>query len=85
MAWDVDDLVDVRATAALPWQPGVVRMVEGNCYAVELDTPITADAWTGTTRKYGGSDLVGGPPNYVLVQDHVEKIVPDELIRSQGG
>ncbi len=85
MAFIVDDLVDVRASESMTWRPGVVRAVEGGCYKVELDTPISADVWSGVTRKYGGSDMVGTAATPVFVYEHCDEVIPDELIRPQGG
>ena len=89
----MDDRVDVRADKALAWRPGTVRHIPseehalcpGGCYAVELDAPVSSDAWSGTTRRYGGSDLVGGPTNNVFVFEQTEKLAADDHIRSEGG
>ena len=89
MAWVVGSLVDVRAAGTLPWREGTVRSVgdlrppHQECYGVELDIPVSADAWEDTTRRYGGSDLVGTALNLVYVHEHADKLVPDELIRSR--
>lgn len=90
MPWSVDDRVDVRAKAGMTWRPGTVRATtcaahEDNCYVVELDTPIPADDWSGMTRRYGGSENVGGPGREVHVWQHTEPLVPNELIRTEGG
>lgn len=91
MGWVVGDLVDIRASAALPWLPGTVRSVgelgapHQDCYGVELDTPVSANVWENTTRRYGGTDLVGTAERVIYVHDHVNKLAPDELIRNQGG
>ena len=53
--------------------------------AVVLDTEISANDWSGVTRRYGGSDLVGGASSPVMVYTQVESVVPDELIRPEGG
>jgi hypothetical protein len=83
------DLVDVRASASLAWLQGTVRSVQQgsaqDCYGVELDTPVTSDTWSGVTRRYGGSTLVGTAARMIYVHEHVEKLAPDELIRNQGG
>lgn len=91
MDFQVGERVDVRATKALLWNAGVVRTSGSQprcpdlCYGVELDTPITADVWSGVTRRYGGNLLVGTGSNYVFVPEHIAKIVPGDLIRPEGG
>ena len=79
----VDDDVDVRADDAHTWRAGTVTAVEDNRYEVTLDTPITADTWSGTTRKYGGSDTL----DTVFIFKSVESMTSTEgdLIRTQGG
>ena len=93
MPFLVNDRVDVRADKAHAWRPGAVRHVPSEdhpscpngCYAVELDTPVAADDWSGVTRRYGGSELVGGPANNVFVFAHTEKLAADDHIRTEGG
>jgi hypothetical protein len=78
--YPVGTRVDVRAKASLDWHAGTIVATGGegeHCYEVELDVPVTADEWTGTTRRYGGAELV-----YVVKCNcGVEKIVPDELLK----
>jgi len=80
------DRVDVRSNTSLAWRPGTVRMSPAaHCYAVELDAPVSSDQWSGVTRRYGGVGTVGGPQNLVYVYSQVTSVVPNELIRPEGG
>lgn len=81
MSFEVDDLVEVRSGASRNWNPGVVVAVTRSHFLVELDTPITADAWSGVARRYGGNRGVGGVARPVRIRKHVEKLAPGELIR----
>jgi hypothetical protein len=91
MSWSVGDRVEVRADKALAWRAGTVRHApsEGHpacpkgCYAVELDTPVTGDDWTGVTRKYGGSELVGSATNPAFIYQHTDKVAEGDHIRSE--
>jgi hypothetical protein len=51
-----------------------------DCYQVTLDTPITADDWSGLTRKYAGSETLTA----VWVHYHTESLTPDEHIKAEG-
>jgi hypothetical protein len=81
VAFEVGDLVDVRANKAHEWRAGTVQAVDGGCYTVELDTPVTANTWTGTTRQYGGDE----PVSTVHIWKHVHDVATDDHIRVQGG
>jgi hypothetical protein len=74
-------LVSVRADPALPWRDGVSQGLTpgGQCYRVTLDTPITADEWSGKTRKYGGSN----PVQNIQVYTQVDFVDPDQLIKAR--
>lgn len=93
MSWSVGNRVEVRADKGHAWKAGTVRYVPEDehascpqgCYAVELDTPVTADAWSGTTRRYGGTELVGGPGQLVFVYSHSDLVATGDHIRSEGG
>jgi len=79
--YDVDDLVDVRADKTHSWRAGTVTAAEDTRYQVTLDTPVTADTWSGATRKYGGSDTL----SVVYILKNAEVVAEGELIRTQGG
>jgi hypothetical protein len=51
----VGDAVDVRFAATEPWRDGAVAVVEESRYGVDLTTPIPANTWINSTRKYGGN------------------------------
>ena len=93
MSWNVNDRVEVRANTTQPWRAGAVRHVpsEGHpgcpkgCYAVELDSPISGNDWTGSTRKYGGAELVGSASSLVFVTDAANTVAQGDHIRSEGG
>jgi hypothetical protein len=91
VAWIVGDRVEVRPDKALAWRAGEVKYTPASlhpscpegCYAVELDAPVSSDDWTGTTRRYGGAELVGGPANLVFVYEHSDKVAEGDHIRSE--
>lgn len=75
-------LVSVRAGEALPWRDGVSQGLDstGQRYVVDLDAPYpTADEWSGTARRYGGSD----PVERVLVNTQVDPLIPAQLIKAR--
>lgn len=78
MSWNISDPVQVRANSSQAWVGGVVTEVFPDCYKVTLNTPMTSDAWTGTTRPYAGDSLL----TYVAVLRHCETLAPDEHIRT---
>lgn len=92
MPWAVNDRVEVRISKASAWHAGAVRHVPADdhlacptgCYAVELDTPVSANVWSGVTRKYGGLELVGGASNLVFVRAHVEKVAAGDHMKTEG-
>jgi hypothetical protein len=79
--YQVDDLVDVRADKTLSWRAGTVTAVESERYKVTLDSAISADAWSGVTRKYSGSNTL----TVVYILKNAEVVAEGELIRTQGG
>jgi hypothetical protein len=85
MPFSVSDPVDVRATDALTWLPGVVASTAagpfGSFYSVTLNAAVTANAWSGVTRLYGGTNTL----TTVFINKHMDQLVPNELIRVQGG
>lgn len=78
------DRVEVRSAPANPWLPGEVTALglgaAGDCYAVLLDTPVTSDAWSGVTRRYGGSDTL----ETVYVHYQTEEFNPVTYIKAEG-
>jgi len=78
MIWNVSDPVDIRANSGQAWSSGVVATVCTDCYIVTLDTPITANVWTGTTRPLKGSELLTS----ITVLKHCDSLVPNEHIRT---
>ena len=80
--------VDVRHDTARTWLPGTVANpcpAHPDCWLVTLDAPCTADAWTGTTRRYGGGDNLKN--NEVHVHQAADRVdlTEGQLIRNQGG
>jgi hypothetical protein len=82
--YDPGDRVGVRSSAGLDWHDGVVVSHDHGltqcCYHVKLDTPVSGNAWSGTTRKLGGDELV----SMVCVFRHTENLTPGEHIRPQA-
>lgn len=79
--WNVNDPVEIRANSSQTWSSGVVTSMTNQCYCVTLDTPMTANAWLGVTRKYAGTELI----TVVNVTKHCPDIVPNMHIRTPGG
>lgn len=85
----LNDTVDVRHDTGRSWLPGTVTDPDagpnGCCWEVTLDAPCTANAWTGTTRRYGGTDNL--KDNKVLIYKHADipGLTEGELIRTRGG
>ena len=78
MPWNVSDPVQVRANSGQAWSGGVVYAVMDDRYCITLDTPMTADAWTGTTRAIMGDKML----TVIDVLKHCEDLVPDKHIRT---
>ena len=78
-------LVDVRHDPANTWHPGTVTNPcpahPTGCWVVALDTPVTSDVWTGTTRKRGGSENV--TDIHVAQAADINGLTEGELIRTQ--
>lgn len=84
-SYALDDLVDVRANKAHSWRAGTVTSAAagpgGNCWEVTLDIPVTANDWSGATRKYGGTNTL----TVVNIYKHADlpNMGEGELIRTQ--
>ena len=87
--WNLNDTVDIRSAPNLTWRAGTVTDPDagpgGGNIEVTLDAPITANDWTGTTRRYGGADNIKN--NKVLISKNADLfgMTEGELIRTQGG
>ena len=76
--WNATDPVEIRANSSQAWVSGVVTTVLDDCYHVTLDTPMTANAWLGITRKYAGTEMI----TTVNVLKHCPVLVPEKHIRT---
>lgn len=59
--YSLNDRVEVRGNRSHAWRAGAVTNANaqnGAAYEVTLDTPINANTWSGTTRKYAGSEML---------------------------
>lgn len=79
--YNVNDLVDVRATTALAWRAGTVTAKQADRWQVTLDSAVTANDWSGATRKYAGTNTL----TVVYIQFNAEVVEEGALIRNQGG
>ena len=80
------DPVDVRHDTTRPWLPGTVTNDAchgGTCWLVTLNAPCTADAWTGTTRRYGGADNLKNNLVHIAKAADINGLNEGELIRTQ--
>ena len=88
-SYATDDPVDVRHDTGQAWLPGTVTNPcpdhPTGCWLVTLDADCTADAWTGTTRRYGGSDNLTDKKVHVKMAADINGLTEGELIRTQGG
>jgi hypothetical protein len=77
------DRVEVRSTGSAAWRAGEVTATDarkGNAYEVTLDTPLNANAWSGRTRKYGGSNFL----SVVTISKSSETLQPGQFIKAEG-
>ena len=84
----LNDTVDVRHDTARAWLPGIVTNAAcashgGHCWEVTLNAPVTANAWTGTTRRYGGTDNLKNNIVYISKNADLPGMTEGELIRTQ--
>lgn len=80
--------VDVRHDTARTWLPGTVTNpcpLHADCWLVTLNAPVTANVWTGTTRKYGGANNLTNNEVHIAQAGDVENLTEGQLIRIQGG
>lgn len=72
--------VEVRSSGSAPWYPGEVVRQDHMCWEVDLDSAVTGDQWSGVTRRYGGSDMIG----LVSVFKATETVLPGSQIKAEG-
>ena len=82
-----DALVDVRHDTERTWLPGTVTNPAagptGGAWEVTLDAPVTANAWTGTTRRYGGTDNIKDNKVFIAKNADINGLTEGHLIRTQ--
>lgn len=89
--YNTNNLVDVRAATTLPWLPGTVTNdacslhIGDPCWEITLDADCTADDWSGTTRRYGGTALITDKKVHIRKSSDTLGLNEGHYIRTQGG